>query len=91
MHGVLQGDPGNLVVTYLVPEKEWRAAWEPDKGNYICSIRILLKPEGENTTVTFADWYSEEKIDLAESNMQSASNTMAEIIGKIKVMVEKGR
>lgn len=89
IHGSVAGDAGNMVVTHVAKESEWRAAFEPDQGNYVCSIRFLLKPQGKNTLLTYADWYSDEKAGMVDQNLKEAEKTMKESLARFKALVEK--
>lgn len=89
IHGSVAGDAGNIVVTYIAKESEWRAAFEPDQGNYICSVRFMLKPQGKNTLLTYADWYSDEKPAMVDQNLKEAEKTMKESLARFKALVEK--
>lgn len=89
VHGTLAGDAGNVVVTHAAKETEWRAAFEPDKGNYVCSIRFTLKPQGKNTLLTFADWYSDEKPAMIDQNLKATEKSMQEGLARFKALVEK--
>ncbi len=89
IHGTLANDPGHVVVTHVAKNAEWRAAFEPDQGHYICSIRFQLKPQGKNTLLTFGDWYSEEKADMADQNLKDTQKSMTESLARFKALVEK--
>ncbi|MDB5104388.1 MAG: hypothetical protein JWP91_2077 [Fibrobacteres bacterium] len=89
LHATIAGDEGNVVVTHVAKDAEWRAAFEPDKGNYICSVRFQLKPQGKNTLLTYADWYSDEKAEMVDRNLKETEKSMAESLARFKGLVEK--
>ena len=89
VHGSMAGDAGNIVVTHIAKETEWRAAFEPDQGNYVCSIRFTLKPQGKNTLLTYADWYSYEKPAMIDQNLKEAEKSMKESLARFKALIEK--
>lgn len=85
----LSGDRGNVVVTHSDPDRQWRAAFEPDKGHYICSVRFELKPQGKGTMLTYGDWYSDEKPAQAEATLRETRKSMGEGLARFKSLVEK--
>jgi hypothetical protein len=89
LHGTIAGDAGNVVVTHIAKETEWRAAFEPDKGNYVCSIRFKLQPQGKNTLLTYSDWYSDEKAGMVDQNLKETEKAMTESLARFKGLVEK--
>jgi hypothetical protein len=86
---MVQRDAGNLVVTYASEAGEWRASWDPEQGRYICSIRFALKEDGKGTELAFADWYSEEKADMADADARESEKAMAEGLARFKALAEK--
>lgn len=89
VHATIAGDPGNVVVTHVVKEADWRAAFEPDAGNYNCTIRFMLKPQAKNTVLTYADWYSDEKSAMVDQNLEATRKTMTESLARFKGLMEK--
>lgn len=89
VRATLAGDAGNLVVTHIVKEGEWRAAFEPEKGNYVCSVRFMLKPQGKNTVLTHSDWYSDEKSATVDQTLEATRKSMTESVARFKGLVEK--
>lgn len=85
----VSGDRGNLVVTHSESGKQWRAAFEPDKGHYVCSVRFELKPQGKGTLLTYGDWYSDEKPAQAEATLKETRKSMGEGLARFKSLVEK--
>lgn len=85
----VSGDRGNIVVTHSESGKQWRAAFEPDKGHYICSVRFELKPQGKGTLLTYGDWYSDEKPAQAEATLKETRKSMGEGLARFKSLVEK--
>lgn len=68
-------DPGRVVVTEFVPEKELRIAFEPAKGHYVCATRILLRPSSGGTTLEYWDRYSDDQANVDETARQAAAET----------------
>jgi hypothetical protein len=83
------GDAGTIVVTHIAKDSDWRAAFEPEKGNYICSIRFELKAQGNNTLLVYSDWYSDEKADKIEQNLKETEKSMVEGLARFKGLIEK--
>lgn len=81
-------DSGRLVVTELVPEKELRVAWEPAKGHYICSKRIVLSPSGAGTSLEYWDRYTDDQPNADETAKQVAAETEKQIAA-FRALVEK--
>jgi hypothetical protein len=88
-HATIAGDAGNIVVTHVAPGTEWRAAFEPDQGHYLCSVRFMLKPQGKGTLLEYGDWYTEEKPDMAEANLKEMKKSMDESLARFKLVAEK--
>lgn len=72
-------DAGRLVVTELVPGKELRVTWEPAKGHYLCSKRIVLSPAGAGTSVEYWDRYTDDQPNADETARQVAAETEKQI------------
>jgi hypothetical protein len=89
VHATIAGDPGNVVVTHIVKESEWRAAFEPDAGNYNCAVRFMLKPQARNTILTYSDWYSDDKAAMVDQNLEATRKTMSESLARFKGLMEK--
>lgn len=89
VHATIAGDPGNLVVTHIVKESDWRAAFEPDAGTYTCAVRFMLKPQARNTVLTYSDWYSDEKAEMVDQNLEATGKAMSESLARFKGLMEK--
>ncbi|MCA1582423.1 MAG: hypothetical protein LC796_13730 [Acidobacteria bacterium] len=72
-------DSGRLVVTELVPGKELRVTWEPAKGHYLCSKRIVLSAAGAGTGVEYWDRYTDDQPNADENARQVAAETEKQI------------
>ncbi|MDB5051771.1 MAG: hypothetical protein JWO30_4842 [Fibrobacteres bacterium] len=89
VRATVAGDAGNLVVTHVVKDSDWRAAFEPENGNYVCSIRFSLKAQGNNTLLVYSDWYSDEKPAMIDQNLKETEKSMTESLARFKGMIEK--
>lgn len=88
-HAALEGDKGNLVVTHVAKDREWRAAFEPENGNYLCSVRFQLKSQGNNTLLAYSDWYSDEKPATVDQTLKKSQQAMMEGLARFKGLIEK--
>ena len=86
---VLVSDAGNLVVTHIVKDGEWRATFEPETGNYVCSVRFQLRAQGNNTLIAYSDWYSDEKTEIVDKNLKEVEKSMTESLARFKGLIEK--
>lgn len=89
VHATVGGDAGNLVVTHIMKDGEWRAAFEPETGNYVRSVRFQLKAEGNGTLIAYSDWYSDEKTETVDKNLKDAERSMTESLARFKGLIEK--
>ena len=81
-------DSGRLVVTELVSGKELRVTWEPAKGHYLCSKRIVLSPAGAGTSLEYWDRYTDDQPNADETARKVVADT-AQHVATFRKMVEK--
>jgi hypothetical protein len=84
------GNGGRSVVTFLTPNQELRVAHEPTNGSYLCQSRVILKPAGSGTEVTWIEQYTDSSpaADKAATAGKMESE-MAGTLGTLKASVEK--
>ncbi|HEX7880565.1 MAG TPA: SRPBCC family protein [Candidatus Eisenbacteria bacterium] len=83
------GNGGRSVVTFIAPNKELRVAHEPTDGSYLCQSRVILKPAGSGTEVTWIEQYT----DASSATDKAATATKMETemdatLGTLKASVE---
>ena len=81
-------DSGRLIVTELVPGRELRVTWEPAKGHYLCSKRIVLSAAGAGTSLEYWDRYTDDQPNADETARQVAAETEKQIAA-FRALVEK--
>jgi hypothetical protein len=85
----LSGETGTLVVTYATKDADWRAVFEPEKGDAVRTVRFQLKAQGNNTILAYSDWYSAEQTGTTDQELKGMEKTMKESLARFKGLVEK--
>jgi hypothetical protein len=85
----LSGETGTLVVTYARKDADWRAVFEPEKGEFIRTVRFQLKAQGNNTVFAYSDWYSARETGITAQELKEREKAMKESLTRFKGLVEK--
>jgi hypothetical protein len=85
----LSGEVGTLVVTYASKDADWRAVFEPEKGEGVRTVRFQLKAQGNNTLFAYSDWYSAEETGTTAQELKEREKAMKENLARFKGLVEK--
>jgi hypothetical protein len=84
------GNGGRSVVTFIKPNSELRVAHEPTDGSYLCQSRVILKPAGSGTEVTWIEQYTDASPAADKAATAGKMETeMAATLGTLKAAVEK--